>query len=72
MPPLRERKEDIPILIDHFLKKYSRENKKEVVSMTKEVRDLLLQYEYPGNVRELENIIERAVVLCRGEHPHHS
>jgi two-component system NtrC family response regulator len=66
LPPLRERKEDIPILIDHFLKKYSRENKKEVVSTTKEVRDLLMQYEYPGNVRELENVIERAVVLCRG------
>jgi len=67
LPPLRERKEDIPILLDHFLKKYSRENKNEVASMTKEVRDLLLQYEYPGNVRELENIIERAVVLCRGD-----
>jgi DNA-binding NtrC family response regulator len=67
LPPLRERKEDIPILLDHFLKKYSRENKNEVASMTKEVRDLLLLYEYPGNVRELENIIERAVVLCRGD-----
>jgi two-component system NtrC family response regulator len=66
LPPLRERKEDLPILIDHFLKKYSRENKKEVASTTKEVRDLLMQHEYPGNVRELENIIERAVVLCRG------
>ena len=67
LPPLRERKEDIPILIDHFLKKYSRENKKEVSSLTKEAKDLLLHYDYPGNVRELENIIERAVVLCRGE-----
>ena len=66
LPPLRERKEDIPILVDHFLKKYSRENKKEVASTTKEVRDLLMQHEYPGNVRELENIIERAVVLGRG------
>jgi two-component system NtrC family response regulator len=66
LPPLRERKEDIPILIDHFLKKFSRENKKEVGSMTKEVRDALLKYEYPGNVRELENLIERAVVLSRG------
>ena len=66
LPPLRERKEDIPILVDHFLKKYSRENKKEVASTTKEVRDLLMQHEYPGNVREIENIIERAVVLCRG------
>jgi len=67
LPPLRERKEDLPLLLDHFLKKYNRENKKKVASLTKEARDLLLQYDYPGNVRELENIIERAVVLCRGE-----
>jgi two-component system NtrC family response regulator len=67
LPPLRERKEDVPILIDHFLKKYSRENKKEVFSLTKEAKDLLLHYDYPGNVRELENIMERAVVLSRGE-----
>jgi DNA-binding NtrC family response regulator len=66
LPPLRERKEDIPILIEHFLKKYARKNKKAEVSLTKEARDLLLQHGYPGNVRELENIIERAVVLCRG------
>ncbi len=66
LPPLRDRKEDIPPLIEHFLKKYSRENKKEVTSLSKEARDLLLHYNYPGNVRELENIIERAVVLCRG------
>ncbi len=67
LPPLRERKEDIAILIDHFLKKFSRENKKQVSSLTKEAKDLLLRYDYPGNVRELENIMERAVVLCRGE-----
>ena len=67
LPPLRERKEDVPILIDHFLKKYSRENKKQVSSLTKEAKDLLLHYDYPGNVRELENIMERAVVLVRGE-----
>jgi DNA-binding NtrC family response regulator len=67
LPSLRERKEDVPILIDHFLKKYSRENKKEAFSPTKEAKDLLLHYDYPGNVRELENIIERAVVLGRGE-----
>jgi len=67
LPPLRERKEDIPLLIEHFLQKYSAENKKEITSISKEARDLLLNYEYPGNVRELENIIERAVVLCRGD-----
>jgi two-component system NtrC family response regulator len=63
--PLRERKEDIPLLIEYFLKKYSAENKKEVRSLSRESKDLLLKYDYPGNVRELENIIERAVVLCR-------
>ena len=67
LPPLRERKEDIPLLVEHFLKKYNRENNKKVNSLSKEARDLLLRYEYPGNVRELENIIERAVVLCRGD-----
>lgn len=67
LPPLRERKEDIPLLIEHFLKKYREENKKEVVGLSKEAHALLMQYDYPGNVRELENIIERAVVLCRGE-----
>jgi two-component system NtrC family response regulator len=65
LPPLRERKEDIPPLIEHFLRKYSQENKKKVVSISKEARDLLLNYNYPGNIRELENIMERAVVLCQ-------
>jgi DNA-binding NtrC family response regulator len=67
LPPLRERREDIPLLIDHFLKKYSQENQKSVSEISKEARTLLLRYSYPGNVRELENLIERAVVLCRGE-----
>ena len=67
LPPLRERKEDIPPLLEYFLKKYSRENNKAVVSVTKEAKDLLMNYNYPGNIRELENIIERAVVLCRGD-----
>jgi two-component system NtrC family response regulator len=67
LPPLRERKEDIPPLIDHFLRKYSRENQKSMVSLSKEARDLLLNYNYPGNIRELENIVERAVVLSRGD-----
>jgi DNA-binding NtrC family response regulator len=67
LPALRGRKEDIPLLVEHFLKKYNRENRKKVTSLSKEARDLLMRYDYPGNVRELENIIERAVVLCRGD-----
>jgi DNA-binding NtrC family response regulator len=67
LPPLRERKEDIPLLIDHFLKKYSKENQKSISDISQEARTLLLRYPYPGNVRELENLVERAVVLCRGE-----
>ncbi len=67
LPSLRERKEDIPLLIDHFLKKYSEKNQKSISSISKEATALLLRHDYPGNVRELENLIERAVVLCRGE-----
>lgn len=67
LPPLRDRKEDIPALMEHFLRKYGRENKKNITGVTAEARDLLMRYSYPGNVRELENIIERAVVLTKGE-----
>jgi len=67
LPPLRERREDIPPLIDYFLKKYSKVNQKSISDISKEARNLLLRHSYPGNVRELENLIERAVVLCRGE-----
>jgi transcriptional regulator with PAS, ATPase and Fis domain len=67
LPSLSERREDIPLLIDYFLKKYSEENQKTITDISKEARSLLLRYPYPGNVRELENLIERAVVLCRGE-----
>jgi DNA-binding NtrC family response regulator len=67
LPPLRERKEDIPLLVDHFMKKYNQENKKNVTALSKEAKDLLMRHDYPGNVRELENLIERAVVLCRGD-----
>ncbi|RPI68481.1 MAG: sigma-54-dependent Fis family transcriptional regulator, partial [Ignavibacteriales bacterium] len=65
IPPLRERKEDILPLLEHFISKYSKENNKGNVEISKEAVDVLLKYNYPGNVRELENIIERAVVLCR-------
>ena len=68
LPPLRERKEDIPRIIEFFLEKYSHKCKKQVKGATKEVLDLLLKYHYPGNVRELENIMERAIVLTRHEY----
>jgi len=64
LPPLRERKGDLPILIFHFLRKFSEEVGKEVRGLAPEAMAVLEEYEFPGNVRELENIIERAVVLC--------
>ncbi|GAI92724.1 unnamed protein product, partial [marine sediment metagenome] len=66
IPPLRERKEDIPPLIEHFIHHFAVENGKEIEDLSSEAKDLLLKYDYPGNVRELENIIERAVVISRG------
>jgi two-component system response regulator PilR (NtrC family) len=63
LPSLRERKEDIPLLADHFLKKYSGELSKNISRISPEALQILLKYEYPGNVRELQNIIERAVAL---------
>lgn len=67
VPPLRERKEDVSVLIDHFINKFAAENRKKILGLTAEARDLLIKYDYPGNVRELENIMERAVVIARGE-----
>ncbi|MCG6553242.1 MAG: sigma-54 dependent transcriptional regulator [Candidatus Magnetominusculus sp. LBB02] len=67
VPPLSERKDDIAILSYHFLKKYATLMKKEVHEISKEVMDCLKGYEFPGNVRELENIIERAVALTTGK-----
>jgi len=67
LPKLRERRVDIPLLIEHFIKKYAELNEKSVVGITSEALDKLMKYDYPGNVRELENIIEHAVVLCREE-----
>jgi two-component system NtrC family response regulator len=66
IPPLRERREDIPLLLDHFLRKFAEKNRRDVTGLTAAARDALLKYDYPGNVRELENITERAVLLCRG------
>lgn len=68
VPPLRERKEDIPALMDFFVKRYTGRYKKNIKGFTRESRDQLIKYDYPGNVRELENMIERAVVLVRGDY----
>jgi DNA-binding NtrC family response regulator len=67
LPPLRQRKEDIPLLVDHFLKKYSEENERQYRRITPEGLRPLVGYSWPGNVRELENVIERAVVLSSGQ-----
>src|ERR1700685_447906 len=66
LPPLRQRKEDIPLLVEHFLKKYAEENERPVRRITPEALRPLMAYSWPGNVRELENVIERAVVLSSG------
>ena len=67
LPPLRERRSDLTLLIDHFLERFAAKNHKTIQGLTREARDTLLRYDYPGNVRELENIIERAVVLTRDD-----
>ncbi len=65
VPPLRERREDIPVLMNHFLQKFTRRHKREVTGFTARAIDTLLSYELPGNIRELENMIERGVILAR-------
>jgi two-component system NtrC family response regulator len=67
LPPLRERREDLPLFIDHFLRTFAAKNGKTIRGLSREARETLLRYDYPGNVRELENLIERAVVLTRDE-----
>jgi len=68
IPPLRERKEDIPLLLDHFIKKFNNENNKNVKGVSKEAFELMMNYEWPGNVRELENLIERLIALTSNEY----
>src|ERR1700724_2070771 len=63
LPPLRERREDIPLLLDHFLQQFSKENNCPLGQFTREAMKLLMDYPWPGNIRELENVVERAVVL---------
>ena len=65
VPPLRERQEDIPLLVDHFIRKYSQVMNKRFTSVSKPAMELLMEYDWPGNVRELENAIERAMVIGR-------
>jgi len=67
IPPLRDRREDIPVLTGHFLERYAAENRRPVREVSREAMDLLMKYDFPGNVRELENIVERGVVIARGE-----
>jgi transcriptional regulator with PAS, ATPase and Fis domain len=67
IPPLRSRRQDIPVLVRHYIDFYSREHKKPVHSITPEALDSLVKYPFPGNVRELSNFIEQAIVLSRGD-----
>jgi transcriptional regulator with PAS, ATPase and Fis domain len=67
VPPLRERREDIPVLIDYFLHKHTRNTSRLVRGLTPETRKLMVSYSWPGNVRQLESAIERAILLCEGD-----
>src|SRR5690606_23391901 len=64
LPALRERKEDIPLLVQHFLDKFADESRKRSMILSPDAMDRLMAYDWPGNIRELENVIERAMVLC--------
>ncbi len=66
LPPLRQRREDIPLLVDHIIAKLNRVHGKDITGISREALVLLLEHDFPGNVRELENILEQAFVLCRG------
>jgi DNA-binding NtrC family response regulator len=65
LPPLRERREDIPLLVEHFVQRFGQEPKKRVSRVSEEVLKVLINYAWPGNVRELENVIQRAITLCQ-------
>jgi PAS domain S-box-containing protein len=67
VPPLRERKEDIPLLVEYFINRYSRKAGKRIRTIEKKTLDLLQSYSWPGNIRELQNVIERSVVVCDSE-----
>lgn len=65
VPPLRDRKEDIPLLAEYFIKKYAEKNQQHIRKISPQVIDLFMRYSWPGNIRELENVIQRAVILCK-------
>ena len=67
LPPLRERREDIPLLVEHFVERFGREPRKRVSGVSEEALKALISYAWPGNVRELENVMQRAITLCRQE-----
>ncbi|MCX5909896.1 MAG: sigma 54-interacting transcriptional regulator, partial [Deltaproteobacteria bacterium] len=65
LPPLSDRREDIPLLVDHFLQRFNLKMNKRISSVSSEVMNLLMRYDFPGNIREMENAIEHAFVICR-------
>jgi len=67
LPPLRERKDDIPLLVEHFIGRFNKEMGRKITRVAPEVMEVLLAYDFPGNIRELENIIEHVMVFCTGE-----
>ncbi len=67
IPPLRQRKEDVPLLVDHFIQEFNRNNKKQIRGVSSRTMGVLLRYHWPGNIRELENCIERAAVMADGD-----
>ena len=66
LPSLKDRREDIPYLVDHFIRKFNAKTGKKIISVSPNVMNILMRYDFPGNIRELENIIEHGFVLCRG------
>jgi formate hydrogenlyase transcriptional activator len=67
VPPLRERREDIPMLVEYFVKRYADKARKQITKIDKNTLQLCQSYHWPGNIRELQNIVERAVILCTGD-----
>jgi len=65
MPPLRERREDIPLLVEHFLEKFNKKLSRDIVSVSSDVQKIFMEYPWPGNIRELEHTMEHAFILCR-------